>query len=88
MIVVTVNYHKDQHLLDNDILLYENEKSIIRSCMITMWVFSAISFVFLILVGNLVFFHIFLIRKGLSTFDYIALVQERKENERERVNFF
>jgi len=85
MIVLTVNYGNDKTLQEHNIFYFDHAKHSIKPGMIVMWVFSAISLVFLLLDVNLVFFHIFLIRKKLTTFQYITLIQERKENERELV---
>jgi len=85
MVVVTVNYSNDKTLSQNNIVLYDNEESKITRAMVAAWIFSSVSLVFVVLVANLVFLHIFLISKKLTTFEYIIMVQERKDHQREMV---
>jgi len=81
--LVTAHYAKDRYFEDQDILLYANNRGHIIGGLAIMWIFMALSLAFVVLDANLVFFHFFLIKKGLTTYQYILLVEERKENKRE-----
>jgi len=81
--LVTAHYAKDRYFEDQDILLYNSNRGHIIGGLAIMWIFMILSLAFVILDANLVFFHFFLIKKGLTTYQYILLVEERKENKRQ-----
>jgi len=81
--IVTADYATDPEMSKHTIYLYHHTKEEILSGLIVLWIMMALSLLMFILDANLVFFHIFLIRKGLTTFQYLTLVEERKENKRE-----
>jgi len=81
--LATVAYANDSTLSGHDIFLYDNESNQILAVMAILWIFMALSAAFLVLDGNLVLFHIFLMYKGLTTFQYITAVEERKEYKKE-----
>ena len=84
-ILVTVGYANDHLLTSHNVFLYGTHKGGILAGMIIMWVFMGLSCAFLALDVNLVLFHIFLRYKGLTTFQYITAVEERKEFKKELV---
>jgi len=82
-IIVTVNYANDHLLISNNVFLYGDNRKGILAGLIIMWIFMGLSCAFLVLDVNLVLFHIFLRYKGLTTFQYITAVEERKEFKKE-----
>jgi len=80
---VTVDYARDSQLLENDIFLYGSHRDELVAPLVIMWIFMGLSTTFLVLDTNLVLFHVFLIYKGLTTFQYITAVEERKEYKKE-----
>jgi len=84
-IILTVDFLKDNDLMDHDIFLYDHNHKEVLVAMVVLWAIMGISLLFLILDSNLVFFHIYLIKQGLTTFQYIVIVEERKDQKREMV---
>jgi len=87
-IIVTVNYANDSLLIDRDIFYFEHKTGSILAGMVILWIFMAFSAAFVVLDANLVLFHIYLTMKGLTTFQYITAVQDRKEFKKELVPYF
>jgi len=83
-IVLTVDYANNNSLPNNNIFLYDTEGQI-KGAMICLWVILGVSLIFLILDFNLVLFHLYLMKKGLTTFQYIVVTEDRKEQKRELV---
>jgi len=85
--LVTAHFIKDPSFIERDIFLYGHNEGKILVGLVLMWIMMAISLAFVVLDGNLVFFHVYLISKGLTTFQYILIVEERKDYKRQLVNF-
>jgi len=81
-VVLTVDYANDNSLTGNNIFLYDTSSQI-KGAMICLWVILGLSLIFLVMDLNLVLFHLYLIRKGLTTFQYIVLTEERREYKKE-----
>ncbi len=84
-VVVTVDWANDNSLSDNHVFLYDTDSQI-KGAMICLWVILGLSLIFLVMDLNLVLFHIYLIHKGLTTFQYIVLTEERREYKKEMVS--
>lgn len=83
-IFITIQYSKGT-IHDNEIWLYHDDDSI-QSAMIGCWVFGILSVIIFFADANLVFLHLYLMKKGITTFQYIILMQERKEYAKDLVN--
>jgi len=82
-IIVTVGYANDRLLTSHNVFLFGDSRKGILAGLVIMWIFMGLSCAFLLLDVNLVLFHIFLRYKGLTTFQYITAVEERKEFKKE-----
>ena len=83
-VVVTVDYGNDNSLTGNNVFLYDTSSQI-KGAMICLWVILGLSLIFLVMDLNLVLFHLYLMKKGLTTFQYIVLTEERREYKKEMV---
>jgi len=83
--IVTANYVKNPDLLENDILLYNNDRGQILKGLLFLWIMIVISIIFWILNTNLLLFHIYLLKKGMTTFQYISALETRRVQKREMV---
>jgi len=83
--LVTASYIQDPDLLEREIFLYNDNRDRIIIGMVFLWIMMAVSILFLFLDINLVLFHIFLVKRGLTTFQYVSMVENRKEQKREKV---
>jgi len=81
--LLTADYIKNSELINHNISLYSHNHQQITTAMIVLWAIMGISSIFLVLDSNLVFFHIYLIKTGITTFQYIVMVEERKDQRRE-----
>lgn len=82
-VILTVKYANDHMLVENNTYFYASEQDKILAGMVILWIIMVPASAFLILDINLVLFHIFLKMKGLTTFQYISIVEERKETMKE-----
>jgi hypothetical protein len=82
-ILLTIDYAIDSMLSGNEVYIYGGVIGQIITAMAIMWIFMGLATPFLVLDTNLVLFHIFLTHKGLTTFQYITAVEERKEYKKE-----
>lgn len=75
---LTYQYH-----YNNDDLIHKSILSTNGNLaeMIVLWVLTAISSILFILDSNLVFFHIWLMNKGISTYEYILRKREKKKEK-------
>ena len=64
---------------------YNNDHKIVESLMILLWVFTGLTIVMAILDSNLVFFHLWLIKNNLTTYEYIL---RRREKAGKKIDVF
>lgn len=64
---------------------YNNDHKIVQSLMILLWVFTGLTIVMAILDSNLVFFHLWLIKNNLTTYEYIL---RRREKSGKKIDVF
>lgn len=79
MIVVTVSYVKDRFRSTED--TYTHNSGANTFLMVVVWIFSVPTILLMILDFNLVALHLLLIKKKMTTFDYIMYVRDKKELE-------
>lgn len=84
MVVATVEYAQDRLVSVED--TYSNQLSVTTGLMAVVWVFSIPTFILMILDFNLIALHIYLMKKKMTTFDYICHLQEKREQEEEAVS--
>lgn len=56
---------------------FNNKDDIILGLFIVMWCFTLITLILVVLNSNLVFFHFWLIKKHMTTYEYILLRREK-----------
>ena len=79
-LVVIVRYTSDKNALLNDALgyNYSTDAAVLHRLFIAICVFASICGVLLILDLKLLYFHLWLVRNKLTTYEYIKLMREKQ----------
>ena len=81
MIVATIFFAHDR--FESTEHTYSHKLSVAIGLMAVVWAFSIPTIILMILDFNLIAFHIYLMGKKMTTFDYIDSARRKKEEEAE-----
>lgn len=77
-LILTYEYNYDKNdFINKRAHFFNNDEQTIFGLMILMWIFTSITLILAILNTNLVFFHFWLIKNKMTTYEYILMRREK-----------